>query len=251
MAAKRKTALVVGGSGVLGQAICLKLASHGMDVAFTYHSNQAVAANLIARLEALEAAAVAERIALTDPAAVTEFIDGIAARFGALDSFVYAAGPSFDYDLIAKIEPAEWARVMQQDLIGGFNAIHAALPRIREARGTIVAVLTAGVSRSPPRDILSVAPKAGLQALVRGIAVEEGRNGVRANCVAPGFVGGGLGKMILDKIGEERARAIIEAIPMKRRGTADEMATAVHYLSSDQSSYVTGNTLYVSGGLEL
>jgi len=86
---------------------------------------------------------------------------------------------------------------------------------------------------------------------VRGIAMEEGRAGVRANCVAPGFIAGGLGQGIIDAVGPEAAAQIVRNVPMRRLGQVEEVADAVAFLSSPQASYVTGNTLFVSGGMEL
>jgi NAD(P)-dependent dehydrogenase (short-subunit alcohol dehydrogenase family) len=182
---------------------------------------------------------------------VAAFVAEAAALFGRIDTLVYAAGPAFPLQFAGRIAPSDWRRVVEADLGGCFNALHATLPYLREARGSFVAITAAGIERAIARDILSLAPKAAITALVRTIALEEGRAGVRANCVAPGYIAGGIGQEIMDKVGEEVAARLVAAVPLRRMGTPEEVADAVEYLSSARAAYITGTTLFVSGGMEL
>ena len=102
------------------------------------------------------------------------------------------------------------------------------------------------------QDILSAAPKAAIEMLVRGIAKEEGRYGMRANCVGPGFIDAGLGAELLNREGGEKFTEMVRrSLPMKRFGSGREIADAVVFLLSSKASYITGQSLAVDGGLQL
>jgi NAD(P)-dependent dehydrogenase (short-subunit alcohol dehydrogenase family) len=138
---------------------------------------------------------------------------------------------------------------MTVEPVGYFNVVHAALPHLRAARGSVVAVTSAATMRYAPRDILSAAPKASVNMLTQAIAREEGRQGVRANIVAPGFITAGLGERLLDSVIQERERdAIIRAAALRRIGTANEVAEVVAFLASSKASLVTGQTIAADGG---
>lgn len=246
-----KTALIIGGTGALGGAIANRLADEGCSVAFTYHSNVERASALISEIKSRGCPALKGCPPIADAEAVAKFIGTVVRHFGRLDTLVYAAGPAFDLQFIAGISTAEWRRIIDADLNGCFNAIHAAVPHLRASRGSVVAVTAAGVERAIARDILSLAPKAAITALVRGIALEEGRAGVRANCVAPGYIAGGAGQAIMESVGAEVSAGLLKAVPLRRMGTPQEIADAVEFLSSPRASYITGTTLFVSGGMEL
>ncbi len=247
-----QVAVVIGGTGALGAGVARALAAQGAQVCINIHSSRAKAEALDGEIRKAGGLALhCEQVTISEPDAVARFIEGCVARFGRIDTLVYAAGPSFTLDFVSGIDPAEFSRVIDADLKGCYNAIHAALPHLRASRGAIVAVTAAGVERAIARDALSITPKAAITALIRHVALEEGRKGVRANCVAPGFIDGGLGAAILDQVGPEGSKAIVKSIPMQRTGTVEEIADAVLYLSSPRASYVTGTTLFVTGGMEL
>lgn len=247
-----QVAIVIGGTGALGAAVVERLAREGAQTCFSYHSSPAKAEALIARItQAGGAAPEARQVTISDPDAVKAFIDDSAARHGRVDTLVYAAGPTFQLDFVSNISPEEFSRVVDADLKGCFNAVHAALPHLREVQGSVIAITAAGVQRAIARDLLSLMPKSAITTMIRHVALEEGRRGVRANCVAPGFIDGGLGTAILENVGPDVAQQIVKGIPMRRMGTVDEIADAVSYLASPRASYVTGTTLFVTGGMEL
>ena len=242
------TALVIGGSGGIGRAICLALARAGSAIALTYRNNAAAAATCADAVRALGVSAEAHALDLGDPDATRAVIDAIAAR-GPLHTVIHAAGSDIRMRWISQVTPAEWRDVMRADADGCFHLTHAALPHLRRARGSLVAVTSAGNTRYPSRDILSVAPKAAIEALVRGLAREEGRHGVRANAVAVGVVDAGIFQRLsatdLPPAWTDAARA---NTPLLRIGDAAEVADAVVFLASARASFVTGQTLVVDGG---
>lgn len=242
-------ALVVGGSGGLGEAICRTLANQGSDVALTYNSNQDTAETVAQTINDGGHRAAAFRMPLDDADAVTEIVDGIAEQFGAIHTLVFSVGPDIGQPFVSEVTPEEWREVMVVEPVGYFNAVRATLPHLRASRGSVVAVTSAATIRYAPRDILSAAPKASVNILTSAIAREEGRNGVRANIVAPGFISAGLGQHLLDNVVSERERAAIErAAALRRIGTADEVAEVVAFLASSKASLVTGQTIAADGG---
>ncbi|WP_323039730.1 SDR family NAD(P)-dependent oxidoreductase [Gemmobacter sp.] len=248
----RPLALVAGGSGGIGAAICRALAAEGHDIALTYRGNQARAAQVVADCRALGADARADAVDLTDAAALRAHVD-LLAHHAPLRSVVYAAGPKLSFGYTSRIAPDEWLRVMLADTGGCFNLIHACVPHLKAAGGgSLVALITAAVERVPSQDVLSSAPKAAIEQLMRGIAKEEGRFGIRANCVGPGFI---LAGMTEDMFGREGLgdfqESIRRSLPLKRFGRAEEVADCVAFLCSDRAAYITGQSIAVDGGLQL
>jgi len=246
-------AIVAGGSGGLGAAIVHDLALSGSNVALTYRANQQAAERVTSEGLALGRAVEAAQLDLQDAAAVKLFVDDVVARHGTLHSVVYAAGPPIRMGFINQLDPASWAGAFRTDVEGCFNLIWACLPHLkRQKRGNIVALVTCAVDRSPAKDILSAAPKAAIQALIRGLAREEGRFGIRANCVGPGWIDAGLGGEIMGNLNEsDYVQKFLAAIPMRSAGRGEDIAKAVTFLLSDHARYVTGATIPVAGGLQL
>ncbi len=245
-------AMVVGGSGGIGSSICSALAQAGSHVALTYFSRKNAADIVAANVLGEGRQSLVLQADLLDNASVQGAVDAAIRRFGHLHSVVYAAGPPIEFAYINEIKSADWARVINSDVNGCFNLIAATLPHFRERRsGTYLAVITAAVDRAPPRDILSAAPKAAIEMLLRGVAREEGRNGIRANCVGPGFINAGLGLATTHEHTQDYVDRMIRAVPLKRAGTAREVADVAVFLLSEKASYVSGVTIPVAGGLQL
>src|SRR5439155_17125365 len=130
-----------------------------------------------------------------------------------------------------------------------FHVVQAVVRRSRDSRGSIVALTSAGLVRHPVRDILSTAPKAAIEALVRGLAREEGRHGVRANSVAVGVIDAGLfQRLSVAELKADWLEAARRSTPLGRFGSADDVAEAVVFLASRRAAFVTGVQLVVDGG---
>jgi NAD(P)-dependent dehydrogenase (short-subunit alcohol dehydrogenase family) len=245
-------AVVFGGSGGVGRAICVRLAEAGSDVALTYRSNAAVGEEVAASIRATGRRGEAHPVAAGDEGAMNALLEGAAARFGGVHTVVYAAGSDIPMRFVSEVSRSDWRDVMDADANGFFDLVRAALPHLRASRGSIVAVTSAGLYRFPSRDVLSVAPKAAIEALVRAIAKEEGRFGVRANAVALGVIEAGIfARLSGRELGKDWIEAAHRNTPLRRFGTAGEVADAVRFLSSSRASYVTGQTLVLDGGYSL
>ncbi|MES2481295.1 MAG: SDR family oxidoreductase [Pseudomonadota bacterium] len=246
-------AFVAGGSGGIGRGICLALAEAGSDVFFTYRNRREAAEQVAREIEALGGRAAFAPLALEDADATARVVQEARAFLGRLHSVVYAAGPPLTLKLIRKIEPADWARVMNADLNGSFNLVHATLPMLREqGGGNYVAVITTAVERVPVCDIMSAAPKAAVEMLFRGVAKEEGRRNIRANCVGPGWIDAGLGHAVMsEELTQAQVDAIVQTIPLGRVGYAQDIANAVVFLLSPKANYITGQSLAVDGGMQV
>jgi NAD(P)-dependent dehydrogenase (short-subunit alcohol dehydrogenase family) len=243
-------AVVAGGTGGLGAGICLALAAAGCDVALTYRSSEHKAQSVMSEIQALSRKAWASRVDLVDARAVTRFLDEARQRFGRIHTVVCAAGPTFKVEYIGKLATEDWARTMNEDVNGCFNLMRGALDHMREMGGALCAVTTCAIERVPLADILSAAPKAAIETLMRGIAKEEGPSGIRANCVAPGCIDAGIGQAALS-MGGTFAEAVKQSTPLRRFGTRDDIAQAVVFLCSARAQFITGQSLAVDGGLQL
>ena len=163
---------------------------------------------------------------------------------------MHAAGPHVPMTHLSGIDPEAMARQLGEDAGGFFNVVRPALEHLRAVEGSIVAVTTAATTRFPVRDGLSSAPKAAVEALVRALAVEEGRYGVRANCVGPGMLTDGMAQRLIES-GDLDDRALDAAranIPLRRFGIAHDIAEAVCFLASSRAGFISGQKLDVDGG---
>jgi 3-oxoacyl-[acyl-carrier protein] reductase len=245
-------AIVFGGSGGVGRAICVRLAEAGCDVALTYRTNAAIGEEVAASIRALGRRGEAYAVSAGDEGKIGSFVDDAAARLGGIHTVVHAAGSDIPMRFVSELTRDEWRNVIDADATGFFDLVRASLRHLRASRGSLVAVTSAGLQRFPSRDVLSVAPKAAIEALVRAVAKEEGRFGVRANCVALGVIEAGIfNRLSGGELGKDWIEAAHRNTPLRRFGTAAEVADAVEFLSSRRASYVTGQTLVVDGGYSI
>lgn len=246
-------AIVIGGSGGIGSAICRVLARQGADVAISYRSSRGKALAAADEVRSLGRRAEAEQLDALQPDACKSFVEKVATQFGSIHTVVFASGPHIYMEFISKVKPTVMEDYIAADAMGFFNVVQAAIPYLREARGSVVAVHTAGLKRWPPRDVLSVVPKAAVEALIQGLAREEGRFGIRSNSVGVGFIKDGMYNKAVEigDFDENYHRAAIASSALKRIGTAGDIAEAVAFLASSRANYITGQSLAVDGGFSV
>ncbi|MBA2933654.1 SDR family oxidoreductase [Sphingomonas sp. CGMCC 1.13654] len=242
-------AFVIGGSGGLGSAICRALAAEWDHVVVGYRNGQDAAKETAAAIDG----GVAMRCDVTDADSVSSSIADAAARFGGIGTVIFAGGVAIGQPFVSRIDEASWREVIETELIGFTRVVAAALPVFRRQQGgNFVSVVSVANYSYPPGDSLSSVPKAGIEALGRAIAKEEGRYGIRANMVAPGIIDAGLGAAFLQTLySPEIWEAQKQRIALRRFGSGDEIAEAVSFLASDRALYITGQTLIVDGGFSL
>jgi NAD(P)-dependent dehydrogenase (short-subunit alcohol dehydrogenase family) len=243
-----KRALVTGGSRGIGRAAALELARRGADVAFLYRSRDAEAAETEAAIRALGRRALALKADLADAAAVQTAVTKAAQELGGIEVLVQAAGAMGAWSEAAALSVEEWDRYLAVDLSGAFYVIKAALPHLRKGGGAIVAISSIAAQMCQARNAQGAVAKAGLEALIRVVAREEGRRNIRVNAVAIGLTDTDMGRAAVAEWGPETTERVIRGIPLRRIGTPEEVARVVCFLAGPDGAYITGKVLQVDGG---
>lgn len=246
-------ALVVGGSGGIGSAIARGFAAADVTLGITYRHNKEAADAVADEIRNGGGTCSVHQVTLGDLESVKACIEELVDEHGQIHTIAHAAGTHIDQPYVSRVTPEQWRNTMDWDVNGFFHVAHAALPHLRESHGSIVFVSSAGLKRFPPGDVLSVAPKGAIEALIRGIAREEGRYGVRANNVAVGVVDAGMFPKLVERgeLSQEWIDAATRNTPLRRFGKPSEIADAAVFLASSRARYITGQTLFVDGGYTL
>ncbi len=231
-----KKALVTGGSGGIGEAVCRKLAEDGYFVYIAYSSSEEKARKL-----ATEIGGEAVGFDVADSAAIKK----AAADIGALDLLVNNAGIS-EIDLFTSISEEKSSRIMSVNLIGAMNCARCVLPdMIHRKSGCIINISSMWGQCGASCEVDYSASKAGLIGFTKALAKETAPSGIRVNCVAPGFIMTEMNS----RFSQEDLELIREDIPLGIFGEPRHVADAVSFLASDRAEYITGQILAVNGGM--
>jgi 3-oxoacyl-[acyl-carrier protein] reductase len=239
-----RVALVTGASRGIGRAIALELARAGADVGVI--STTAEGAGRTAEaVRALGRRALGLACDVADATAVTEAVKSLVAEMGGLDVLVHNAGITRD-GLLARMSGEDWERVMDVNLKGAFHLVRSAVRHlIRSPAGRLVTISSVVGLTGNAGQANYAASKAGLVGFTRSVARELASRGVTANVVAPGLVETDMSAAMP----EEARRRMLEAVPLGRAGTPEDVAAAVRFLAGPSGAYVTGQVLQVDGGL--
>lgn len=240
-----KTALVTGASRGIGRAIAVALAEAGADVAVNYAGSEAAAAETAKAVEALGRKAVMIKANVGKAAEFDAMVQSVLESFGKLDILVNNAGITRD-NLIMRMKEEEFDEVIETNLKGVFNGIKAVTRSMMKQRsGRIINISSVVGSLGNAGQANYVAAKAGVIGLTKSAARELASRGITVNAVAPGFIGTDM----TDKLPADMKEKLEKEIPLGRIGRPEEIASAVLYLASDASSYMTGQTIHVDGGM--
>ena len=240
-----KAALVTGGGRGIGRAVCLLFARLGARVCVNYLRDERSAAHTVDEIRSAGGDAYALQADVSDPEKAGFLVEGVAARFGALDIVVANHG-IWKRASIHEMTPAQWDEMVRVNL-GGMYAVchHASRYMIKRRSGAIVLIASTSGQRGEAHHSHYSATKGAAISLTRSLAAELAPHGVRVNGVAPGWV---LTDMTRDALMGTGGEAAARAIPVGRPGTPEEIAGAVAFLASDMASYMYGEILCVNGG---
>ena len=240
-----KTALVTGATRGIGRAIALMFASEGADIAFTDLNINEAAEQTLKEIEAYGVKAKAYASNAANYEETHEVVKEILAEFGHIDVLVNNAGITKD-GLMMRMSEQQWDAVLTVNLKSAFNFIHACTPIMAKQRGGSIINMSSvvGVSGNAGQCNYS-ASKAGLIGLAKSIAKEMGPRGIRANCIAPGFIITDMTNALPEQVREEWAKQI----PLRRGGTPEDVANVALFLASDLSGYVSGQVIHCCGAM--
>lgn len=247
-----RVALVTGGSGGIGGAAVLELAREGADVALQYNHGRKPAETMVEKVRALGRKAIALQADVADPRACRSLASETLAGLGRIDVAACFAGHPFRLEEwnkeFTELTPAEIRRPLDVDLLGSVFVAQAVLPSLAKGgRGSLILIGSTPAITGDRVGISYLVAKAGILGLTRALALAYGPKRVRVNALALGSVSTGP----MDALPAKEKRSLTEEPALKRWGTPEEVARVVSFLASDDSAYITGQTIVVDGGYAL
>jgi 3-oxoacyl-[acyl-carrier protein] reductase len=244
MSLRNRVAVVTGGTRGIGRGIALGLARDGAKIVLVYRANKAAAQTALRQLQAEGADCVAVETDIAEPARAEQLVKTVADRFGRFDVLVNNVG-EFRWGTLAESSVDEWTRIFESNVTTVFYMCRAALPLMRKGRwGRIINLGAVGAERAFGQAKISAyaAAKAAVVAMSRSLALEEAKNGITVNVVNPSSIDE-------KDLTLEEARKLKDArYPIGRPPTVDDVAAAVSFFASEETEYVTGQVINVSGG---
>lgn len=242
---KNKKVVITGSSRGIGAGIASFLAAQGAQVCVTYSRSKDKAQEVFSKLEG--EGHLLLPLDTSDEESITRFFKEVLESWGNLDGLVNNAGITRD-QLLLRMKTEDFDAVYSTNLKGTFLCTKAVTkPMMKARKGSIVNITSVIGSIGNPGQSNYAASKAGTEAFAKSIAKEIGSRGIRVNCVAPGFIQ----TEMTDALDDKQKDALTDQLPIARLGTTEDIASAVAFLISDASSYITGQTLHVNGGMYL
>ena len=247
---ENKTAIITGAARGIGEAIAIKFAEHGANIAFTYISDSSTekANALVEKLTALGVKAKGYKTNAADFAAAEIFVNDVVAEFGQVDICVNNAGISKD-NLLLRMTAEQWDEVMNVNLKSVFNITKQIIKPMMKARSGSIINMSSIIGETGNAGQSSyAASKAGIIGFTKSIAKEIGSRNIRCNAVAPGFVETDMTSYLQEGDAAAKYKA---SIPLGKFATGEDIANVCLFLASDMGSYVTGQTISACGGLNI
>jgi len=243
-----KIAIVTGAARGIGEAIALKLASQGANIAFTFLSSEEKARALEQKLIALGVKAKAYKSNAGSYEECEQLVNAVLKEYGTVDVCINNAGISKD-SLLLRLTPDQWDEVMNTNLKSVFNMTKQVIrPMLKAKKGSIVNMSSIIGIRGNAGQSSYAASKAGIIGFTKSVAHELGSRNIRCNAIAPGFIETDMTHYLQD---EDSAKSFLAKIPLGRFGSAEEIADTALFLASDMSSYITGQVISICGGLNI
>ena len=240
-----KVALITGATRGIGKGVAMKLAEHGADIAFTYVSSPEKAKLVEDELKAFGIKAIGYQSNAADYAAAEKLIGDVHAEFGRIDAVVNNAGITKD-NLLMRMSEENWDDIMAINLKSVFNITkHVQRILLKQRSGSIINMSSIVGVKGNAGQSNYAASKAGIIGFTKSIAQELGSRSIRCNAIAPGFIA----TEMTGELGDDVMAEWLKTVPLRRAGETEDVANAVLFLASDLSTYVTGQTLSVCGGM--
>jgi 3-oxoacyl-[acyl-carrier protein] reductase len=240
-----KVAIVTGGTRGIGRAIVLAITRAGADCAFTFSSNRGAAETLSEEVHRLGRRAVPIQLDVRDFEGAQSLIEKVKQEFGQIDILVNNAGITKDKSLMM-MSHEDWSNVIDTNLTGVFNTTRACIITfLKQKSGNIVNISSVSGIHPLPGQVNYAAAKAGVIGFTKSLAQEVAPYNIRVNAIAPGFIS----TEMTAELSEKARDKFMNMIPLRRFGTADEVAQVALFLLGDESQYITGQTVQIDGGL--
>lgn len=242
---ENKVALITGATRGIGKGIALNFAKNGATVAFTYVSSDEKARALEAELAALGVKAKGYKSDAGDFKAADDLVNAIVSDFGTIDVLVNNAGITRD-TLLMRMSEQQWDEVITANLKSVFNLTKAVQrPMLKAKKGSIINMSSVVGVKGNAGQSNYAASKAGIIGFTKSVALELGSRNIRSNAIAPGFIETEMTGALDEKVIQQWR----DGIPLKRGGTAEDVANTCLFLASDMSAYITGQCINVCGGM--
>ena len=243
-----KIVIITGAARGIGEAIALRMAEQGANIAFSFLSSEDKAKALEDKLRSFGVKAKGYKSNAGSYEDSEKFVNDVVSEHGTVDVCVNNAGISKD-SLLMRLNPAQWDEVMETNLKSVFNMTKQVIkPMMKAKKGSIINMSSIIGIRGNAGQSSYASSKAGIIGFTKSIAHELGSRNIRCNAIAPGFVETDMTHYLQD---EEGAKSFLAKIPLNRFGSAAEIADTALFLASDLSSYITGQVISVCGGLNI
>lgn len=240
-----KTALIIGASRGIGKAIAELFADNGCHIAFTYQHAESQAKELLQKLQSKGVKTIYIQSDASQFDAAHQVVQQVIDSLGKIDILVCNAGVTRD-TLLMRMNEQQWDEVIDNNLKSVFNYCHAVTPHMmRQRSGCIIAMSSIVGIDGNPGQVNYSASKAAINGFIKSLAKELGARNIRANAIAPGFIDTDM----TQALPQSTRDAIVQTIPLRRCGQAQDVAQVALFLASDMASYITGEVIQVDGGM--